>query len=109
MMNAAPPFRPVSAGNFQMLPKPTAEPSVAAMTPKPDVKLSRALVTFTFCMLLPVSFALFLVISGSIAATAWFKFLPLPLGEGRGKGCFVAGATALTRPAATLSRRARVR
>lgn len=34
---------PVSEGNFQMLPRPMAEPRVAAMTPRPVVKPSRGL------------------------------------------------------------------
>lgn len=33
----------VSEGNFQMLPRPMAEPRVAAMTPRPVVKPSRGL------------------------------------------------------------------
>jgi hypothetical protein len=36
-MNALPPFAPTSYGNFQMLPIPTAEPTVARMKPmRPD-------------------------------------------------------------------------
>src|SRR5574343_245241 len=36
----APPLAPVTYGNFQILPRPTAEPSVAANTPKLLVKAS---------------------------------------------------------------------
>jgi hypothetical protein len=37
----APPLAPVRYGNFQMLPRPTAEPSVAERTPKAELKPSR--------------------------------------------------------------------
>src|SRR5512133_2258913 len=37
----APPLAPVRYGNFQILPRPTAEPRVAASTPNPVVKPAR--------------------------------------------------------------------
>src|SRR5690606_39030851 len=39
--NAAPPFCPVMPGNFQIFPRPTAEPMVAARTPSPVANASR--------------------------------------------------------------------
>ena len=39
---AAPPFEPVRYGNFQMLPRPMAEPTVAVKAPSVEAKLSRA-------------------------------------------------------------------
>src|SRR5690349_21072887 len=38
---AAPPFEPVRNGNFQMYPRPMAEPTVAAKAPRLDAKASR--------------------------------------------------------------------
>src|SRR5471030_1061533 len=44
----APPLAPVRYGNFQIFPKPTADPSVAASTPKLELKPPR-LITLLFC------------------------------------------------------------
>ena len=38
---AAPPFEPVRYGNFQMLPRPMAEPTVAVKAPSVEAKPSR--------------------------------------------------------------------